>query len=209
MSTQRTSTRMPEKMSTSRTELDDLLAAQSVGHVGLVDGDTPVVLPTLVARRGDDLLIHGSTGSHWMRRLADGRPACVTVTEIGGIVVARSAFESSMIYRSAMIFGAFTVVGSDKQEALDVLTDRVIPGRADEVRPSTAKELAATLVLAMPIRTWTLRISDDWPDDPPSDVAGPSWAGQIRFGRTPATALPAPDLDARIVLPTSVHDLVD
>ena len=102
------------------------------------------------------------------RALADGADACVTVTRLDAVVVARSAFESSMHYRSAVLFGRCeALAGDDKEGALDVIVDKLIPGRRDEVRPSTAKELAATLVLAMPIDQWSLKVSDGWPDDPP------------------------------------------
>ncbi|MCB1993709.1 MAG: pyridoxamine 5'-phosphate oxidase family protein [Geminicoccaceae bacterium] len=202
------STRIPERMSTSRAELDALLDSQYLAHVGLsVDGE-PVVFPTLFARDGDRLLIHGSTGSRWLRGLAAGASACVTVTEVGGIVVARSAFESSIVYRSAMIFGTFTVA-SDQVAALGILTDNVLPGRTGEVRPSTGKELAATMALELPIEAWSLRASDHWPEDPPEDVAGAAWAGIVRYGPRPALAHAAPDLAAGIAVPPSVQSLTD
>ncbi len=199
-------TRMPDRMSTSRAELDALLDAQYLAHVGLTVEGEPVVFPTLCARDGDRLLIHGSTGSRWMRSLADGASACVTVTDVGGIVVARSAFESSMIYRSALLFGTFTEV-ADKGAALVLLTDHVLPDRSREVRASTAKELAATMVLQLPIDQWSLRLNDHWPEDPPEDVAGPAWAGLVRFGPAPVTAEPAPDLRSGIAVPGSVAAL--
>ena len=200
-------TRMPDQMSTSRTELDALLDSQYLAHVGLVADDGPVVFPTLFARDGDRLLIHGSTGSRWLRSLAAGATACVTVTDVGGIVVARSAFESSIVYRSAMVFGTFTPA-TDQVAALAVLTDHVLPGRSTEVRPSTPKELAATLALEMPIDQWSLRASDHWPEDPPEDIAGDAWAGIVRYGPRPAIAEQAPDLAPGIPVPPSVRSLI-
>lgn len=198
-------TRLPEKGSTDRAKLDDLLDASVVGHLGFVVEEQPVVLPTAIARDGDRVLIHGSTGSRWMRHVAAGAPVAVGVTAVDGLVVARSAFESSMHYRSAVIFGACTpLAGDDKRAALDVLTDHLLPGRVDEVRPPTAKELAATLVLAVPLATWSLKVSDGWPEDPPVDIAGPAWAGvvpqQLAYGRPRA----APDLPSGIPVPPSV-----
>ncbi len=195
---------MPERMSTSRADLDALLDSQFLAHVSLAPDGDPVVFPTLIARDGDHVLIHGSTGSRWMRALAGGVPACVAVTDVGGIVVARSAFESSIVYRSAMLFGTFSAA-PDPAAAQAILTNRILPGRTDEVRPSTAKELAATMTLQMPIDQWSLRASDDWPEDPDSDVAGDSWAGIVRFGAPTVTVEPAPDLRPGIDVPDSVH----
>lgn len=201
-------TRMPELMSRDRAALDDLLDAVIVAHVAYTAEDgTPGVLPTAVARWGDELIAHGSTGSRWMR-LVDGAPAAVSIAAVDGVVVARSAFESSLVYRSAVLFGSFRRLdGENKRDALDALTNRLIPGRAAEVRPSTNKELAATLLLAMPIDEWSLRISDDWPEDDDEDVAGPAWAGQVRFGHSIEQILPAPNLRADIPVPASVNTL--
>lgn len=196
-------TRMPERMSASRTELDDLLDSQLLGHVGVATDGEPAVFPTLIARDGDRLLLHGSTGSRWMRAAAEGAPVCVSVTEVGGIIVARSAFESSVVYRSAMIFGTCRRA-PDQEAALAVLTNRVLPGRTTEVRPSTPKEYAATMALELPIDQWSLRVNDHWPEDPPEDVAGDSWAGVIRLGPAPAVIESAPDLRGDIPVPPSV-----
>ncbi len=201
-------TRMPEKGVDHRAQLDALIDQEYVGHVGVVRDGGPVVIPTGVARDGDRLLVHGSTGSGWLRELAAGADACVTVTSLGGIVVARSAFESSFHYRSAVVFGRFTVLeGEDKQAALDVLVEKFVPGRLAEVRASTAKELAATIVLAMPIEQWSLRVSEQWPEDPPDDVAGEAWAGVVPLRTVFGEPRPAPDLRPGIPVPASVSTL--
>ncbi len=197
---------MPELMSHDRGQLDALLASAVVGHVAFVSQDgRPAVLPTAVALSRDHLVVHGSTGSRWMRLVA-GVPAAVSVTAVDGVIVARSTFESSLAYRSAVVFGSFQVLeGVGKAAALDALIDRLLPGRTAEVRPSTAKELAATLVLAMPLDEWSLRVSDGWADDPVDDVAGPAWAGQVHFGERPIAISPAPDLAAGTAVPRSVE----
>ena len=203
-----TITRLPEKAVTDRSVLDALLDEEYVGHVGVVRDGHPVVVPTAIARDGDRLLVHGSTGSGWMRALAAGADACVTVTSLGGIVVARSTFESSMHYRSAVLFGRFTALqGDDKARALDAIVEKLIPGRGAEVRASTAKELAATLVLSLPIEQWSLKVSDGWPDDDPSDVEGDAWAGVVPLRLIPGDPLPAPDLRPGIDVPPSVRTL--
>jgi nitroimidazol reductase NimA-like FMN-containing flavoprotein (pyridoxamine 5'-phosphate oxidase superfamily) len=205
-------TRIREKGSADRAALDALLDSCILGHFGTVDeAGGPVVIPTAVVRDCDTVLAHGSTGSPWMRRLAAGAPACLTVTELEGVVVARSAFESSLHYRSAVLFGSCTVVtdAAAKDRALDLITERLIPGRNAEIRRPRKSELAATLVLALPIVEWSLKISDGWPDDPDDDVAGDAWAGvvpqKIRHGVPRA----APDLRGGIAVPPSVLRLAD
>jgi nitroimidazol reductase NimA-like FMN-containing flavoprotein (pyridoxamine 5'-phosphate oxidase superfamily) len=203
-------TRLSEKASTDRADLDALLDAARICHVGLVADGHPLVIPTAIARDGERILVHGSTGAGWMRRLAAGADACVTVTALDGLVVARSAFESSMHYRSAVLFGTFSPVGAaEKLRALDRLTDALIAGRSAEVRRPTARELSATLVLTMPIQRWSVKLSAKWPEDPESDVAGDTWAGVVpmRVGYGPAEN--APDLQPGIAVPASVSALVD
>jgi nitroimidazol reductase NimA-like FMN-containing flavoprotein (pyridoxamine 5'-phosphate oxidase superfamily) len=203
-------TRMPEKGVRDLEQLHALLDSQYVGHVGLVRDGQPLVVPTGLARDGDRLLVHGSTGSGWMRLLAEGADACVTVTSLHGVVVARSTFESSFHYRSAVLFGTFTALhGDDKRAALDVVAEHFIPGRTGEVRATTAKELAATSVLAMPIDVWSLRVSEQWPEDEPSDVEGDAWAGVVPMRTAFDAPLPAPDLRAGIDVPSSVRHLGD
>ncbi len=200
--------RLPRTMSTDRAALDALLASTVVGHVAFVTAEgEPAVLPTAVVRRGDELVVHGSTGSRWMR-LASGSPAVVSIAVVDGVVVARSAFESSLLYRSAVLFGRFrTLRGAEQSAALDAITERLIPGRVPEVRPSSRKELAATLVLAMPIDEWSLRVSDGGPAPPAEDGAGPAWAGTVRFGKRPTGVADAPDLRDGIPVPPSIAAL--
>jgi nitroimidazol reductase NimA-like FMN-containing flavoprotein (pyridoxamine 5'-phosphate oxidase superfamily) len=202
-------TRLPERGSTDRGALDALLDTVHIGHFGVTDetGD-PVVLPTLVVRDGDRVLAHGSTGSPWMRRLAAGAPTCLTVTAHDAVVVARSAFESSMRYRSAVLFGTCTALAGDaKLRALDVVTDALIPGRVQELRRPLPREVAATLVLALPIAQWSLKASHEWPDDAAEDVAGEAWAGVVPVHTRYGDPMPAPDLRAGIPVPPSVRRL--
>jgi uncharacterized protein len=196
---------MPEMMSADRADLDALLDQTVLGHIAFTDEDgSPVALPSVVVRWEDRILTHGSTGSRWLRRIASGVPAAVSVGKVDGIVVARSAYESSLLYRSAVLFGSFSPLdGEEKLAALDVLTDRLLPGRTAEVRRPSNKELAATTMLALPIGEWSVRVSDGWPEDPEADVAGPAWGGHIRFGEPPATVAGAPDLRAGIAVPPS------
>lgn len=201
-------TRFPDKAVPDRAELDRLLEDVYLAHVAV---DTPggvVAMPTAIARDGDRVIIHGSTGSRWMRSLAAGARTSVTVTALDAIVVARSSFENSFHYRSAVLFGAFTPLeGVAKVAAVDTLVDRIVPGRSLEVRTPTKRELAATLVLALQIETWTLKVSDRWPTDLAEDVAGDAWAGILPLEATVGEPVPAPDLRTGVPLPASVHAL--
>jgi nitroimidazol reductase NimA-like FMN-containing flavoprotein (pyridoxamine 5'-phosphate oxidase superfamily) len=201
-------TRLRDLQVEDRSALDSLIDGTLVGHVGLVVDDGPVVVPTAVARENDSLLVHGSTGSRWMRALARGTPACVAVTALDGVIVARSTFESSMRYRSAVLYGRFDRLGGARKErALGVIVDKLIPGRAAEVRPSTAAELNRTMVLSMPITTWSLKVSDGWPEDSQPDVEGPAWAGVVPLTLRALPPQPAPDLRSGIPVPPSVAAL--
>lgn len=202
--------RLAEKQTTSRDALDELLAATPLATVALVRDGHPVVFPTGFTRIDDDLVIHGSTGSPWMRALAAGAPAAVSVTALDGVMVARSGFESSFRYRSAVLFGVFEQVpDADKVASLDALTDAFIPGRVAELRPSTRKEVAATLALRLTIGTdnWSLKVSAGWPDDPDEDVAGDAWAGVVPMSIAYGAPQPAPDLRPGIPVPGSVRAL--
>jgi nitroimidazol reductase NimA-like FMN-containing flavoprotein (pyridoxamine 5'-phosphate oxidase superfamily) len=205
-----TVTRLREKQRTDRAELDALLDAVHVGHVGFTDAaGLPRVIPSAVVRDGDRVLTHGSTGAPWLRRLAAGAPVCLAVTAMDGLVVARSAFESSIHYRSAVLFGTCRVLGEDeKPAALDLITEALIPGRVSELRRPTPRELAATTVLALPIDEWSLKVSHGWPEDPDEDVAGDAWAGVLPLRPRYGAPLPAPDLRPGIPVPPSVLALV-
>ena len=124
-------------------------------------------------------------------------------------MVARSAFESSIRYRSAVVFGSCTPVTEDKERFLDLVTEALIPGRTAEVRRPTKAELAATLVLALPLDDWSLKISAGWPEDEDDDVAGPAWAGVVPVHESYAAPLAAPDLRDGIDVPPSVRALTD
>ncbi len=201
-------TRLREKQTTARAALDELLDSTPLATVALVRDGHPVAFPTGFARLADDLVIHGSTGSPWMRALAAGAQTSVSVTALDGVVVARSGFESSFHYRSAALFGSFAVVADeDKRRYLDVLTDSFIPGRVAELRAGTTRELAATLVLRLPITgaNWSLKVSAGWPEDPESDVVAGAWAGVVPLSVHYGPPQRAPDCPPGTPLPASVQ----
>ena len=184
--------RIPEKAVEDRTVLNAILDAGLVAHVGIVDASgQPYVVPVAYARDGDRLLFHGSTGSRLFRQLADGAPTCVTVTLLDGLVLARSAFESSMHYRGAMALGTCTVLeGVERDDALRLISDHLLPGRWDDIRPPSKKELAATLVLALPLDEASAKVSDSMPADDPQDLDRPVWGGVVPIRETFGTPVP-------------------
>lgn len=201
-------TRLPEKQSHELAELHRLLDDTYLGHVAHRDGDGVSVTPTAVARLGDLLVWHGSTGSRWMRLLTAGEPVAVGVTQLDGVVVARSRFESSFWYRSAVVRGRpVALEGEEKLRALDAVVERITPGRVAETRDSDARELAATMVLAVTLDDWVLKVSDKWPEDTAADLAGDAWAGVVPLKTEHGAPLPAPDLRPGIDVPPSVREL--
>lgn len=197
--------RLADKQVRDRTALDRLLGCTLVAHAAVVDEGQPYVLPVAIAPDGDRVLCHGSTASRLFRALADGAPTCLTVTVVDGLVLARSQFESSMHYRSAVLIGRCTrLEGADKARALHVLTEHLMPGRSRDARQPSTKELAATTVLAMPLDEWSLKVSDGAPDDDPADLARPVWAGTVALHHAWGAATPASDLVAPMQVPSYI-----
>ena len=176
--------RLPEKAQTDVEALYSVLDSGLVAHVGVIDHGQPIVIPVGYARDRDTLLIHGSSASRLFTLLASGVPACVTVTRLDGLVLARSLFESSMNYRCAMVFGtAARLSGQAEVDALKVVTEHLMPGRWDDARQPTTKELKATMTLSLPLDECSVKISEGPPDDLDEDLesdAGKTiWAGHI------------------------------
>jgi nitroimidazol reductase NimA-like FMN-containing flavoprotein (pyridoxamine 5'-phosphate oxidase superfamily) len=186
-----------------RRVLDAVLDDALVAHVAVVRDGLPLVLPFACARDGDSLLLHGSTASGLMR-LASGQPVCVAVTHVDGLVFARTTFESSMHYRAAVVHGtAVALSGAEKERALVVLSDHLFPGRSAEVRVSSARELAATLVLRVPLTQASVKVSDGPPEseDEPDSV----WAGVLPLALTASEPVPAEYVPAAVPVPPSVR----
>ena len=155
-------------------------------HVGFVVDGAPVVIPTIHWRDGDTLYFHGSAASRMLRSLKNGVDACVTVTLLDGLVLARSAFHHSMNYRSVVVFGTAREVGEDeKVRALESLVEHVVRGRSKDIRQPNQKELRQTLVLAMPIDEASAKIRTGGPVDDEEDYAMPIWAGVLPLRMVP------------------------
>jgi nitroimidazol reductase NimA-like FMN-containing flavoprotein (pyridoxamine 5'-phosphate oxidase superfamily) len=200
-------TRLAERQATDRQALYDVLDAGLVAHIGLVRDGLPVVLPVGYARSGDYLLLHGSTGGGLLRAATDGAPLAVTVTLLDGLVYARSLFDSSMNYRSTMICGsAQPLHGQDKIEGLRQLSEHLMPGRWAEVRPPTTRELAATLVLRLPLDEASVKIrASGATTDPQDGEARDVWAGVLPLTVCAGAPAASQDTPGHINPPASVH----
>lgn len=201
-----TLTRKPDRGSSSRDRLDALLDDELVGTLAtVVDGD-PWAVPLLFARDDDRLLLHGSTGAGALRHVTAGAPIAFCVIAIDGVVVAESTFESSANYRSAVLRGHVrNLRGDERARALDRLSERILPGRTTEVRPSTPKEWAATLAMELPITdgSWLYKERTGGPGEPAEEHQ--AWCGVVPMTRTFGEPEPAPWSVG--VVPASVHAL--
>jgi nitroimidazol reductase NimA-like FMN-containing flavoprotein (pyridoxamine 5'-phosphate oxidase superfamily) len=162
--------------------IDAILDEAIVCHIGVVQEDgSPMVLPTLYARDGDVLYVHGSPASRLLRAGKKGVDVCLTVMLLDGFVMAKSAFHHSINYRSVVVFGTAEEVTDDaeKARALELLVDHVHPGRSAECRAPNAKELKATLVLRLPLDEASAKVREGGPIDDEEDLALPWWAGVI------------------------------
>ncbi len=201
--------RLPERSVHERAAAHAVLDAALVGHVAVVQDGQPYVLPVAFARRDDAVVFHGSTGSRLMRALADGQPTCFTATLVDGLVLARSAFESSMNYRSIMVLGiAHRLTGDEELDALRTISEHLLPGRWAEIRHPSAKERAATLTLELPLDECSVKIRTGGPADLPEDLADPAlrgvWAGDVPIVESFSTPVPSPDLAPEVPVPEYV-----
>ncbi|MFM6940987.1 MAG: pyridoxamine 5'-phosphate oxidase family protein [Candidatus Planktophila sp.] len=189
-----------------REAVNSLLDSEYVAHVGFIDADVnePFVIPMAYARDNDRILLHGSTGSRLMMQLAKGAQMCVTVTKLNAIIVAKSAFNSSMNYESVMIFGVGKrLEDSEKLAAMDLVTEALIPGMVRYARPTTAKEAAGTMIIELPIEKYSLKSRTGGVMDEPEDKDVAIWSGILPLRRTYGEAETAPD-SAQVAIPAHI-----
>ncbi len=204
--------RLAERQVVDPSVLDEILAEALIAHVAAILDGTPVVLPFACAPDGDAVLLHGSTGAGLLRACAAGHPISVAITHLDGLVVARSAFDNSMNYRCAVILGVPEVLtGADKERALRVLTDHLLPGRSGEVRESTAKETAATLVLRLPLTEVSVKVRAAAATTNPSDDGEDQsvWAGVLPIAARASSPLPSRGMPSDVAVPRSVMGASD
>jgi uncharacterized protein len=172
--------REPHRGRYDRETIDAILDEGLICHLGFEVEGQPFVIPTLHARVGDTLYVHGSSASRALRHAGSGAPVCVTVTIFDGLVLAKSVFNHSVNYRSAVVFGTARVVpDEEKREALRALTDQLVPGRWEEARQPTDQELKATWILALPIEEASAKVRTGGPEDEPEDLDLPVYAGVV------------------------------
>ena|SRR5579862_4587979 len=203
--------RNPKKGRYERSTVEQILDRGLVAHVAFVDGGEPVCIPMLYTRIGGAIYVHGSRASRAIRLLAAGRPACLTVTLTQGLVLARSAFEHSANYESVVAFGRFEPIDdpAERLAALAAFTNKLLPGRWDEVRQPSAKELKATTILALPIDEASAKVRYGPPDDDDSeDAALDVWAGEIPLLTSFGEPIASPGLRAGIPTPASIRALL-
>ncbi|MDQ0785804.1 pyridoxamine 5'-phosphate oxidase family protein [Streptomyces sp. B3I8] len=216
-------TRSPDRASYDRELVHSILDEAYVCHLGFVRDGAPVVLPTLFARVGERLYVHGSTGSRPLRmagrgagrtqereqeqvQAAPGLPVCLTVTHVDGLVLARSAFHHSINYRSVVVHGVAVQVTDpeEKRAALDALVDHVVPGRAADSRPANVKELAATAVLRVDLTEVSAKLRTGGVNDEPEDLGLPYWAGVVPVRPAYGAPLADPELAPGTAVPEYV-----
>jgi nitroimidazol reductase NimA-like FMN-containing flavoprotein (pyridoxamine 5'-phosphate oxidase superfamily) len=188
--------RYPDRASYDAETIHVILDAAFLAHVGFNLNGQPFVIPTLFGREGDTLYLHGSAASRMLRELETGVPACVTVTLVDGLVLARSAFHHSMNYRSVVAFGTARKIDglAQKTHAMRAISEHLIAGRWDDVRPPNEKELGATLVLAFSIEEASAKTRTGPPVDDEQDQALPVWAGVLPLQRMAQPPIPDPRL---------------
>jgi hypothetical protein len=198
--------RLPDRARYDRATVNAILDEGLVCQVGFEDEGQPYVIPSVYARQGDRLVIHGSAASRMVKVLAAGAPACVTVTLLDGLVLARSAFHHSMNYRSVVVLGrAREIVDPDeKRRALEAVVEHVAPGRAGSVRAPNGKELRATRVVAIPLDEASAKVRTGPPKDDEEDYELPVWAGELPLRLQPLALVPDPRLGPAIPTPPHV-----
>lgn len=200
--------RKVDRGATDRAALYGVLDEGMICHIGFVDGGSPVVIPTSYGRDGDTVYLHGSTGTRLLRRLAEGRPLCLTVTLVDGLVLARSVMHHSMNYRSAVVFGAARPVtdADERARAFEVIVEHLVPGRWAEARHPTRKEAAATAVLAVELTEASVKLRTGPPNDDDDDLDLPVWAGVVPLTQQAGPPIAAAALSTEVSTPAYVAD---
>jgi hypothetical protein len=203
--------RMPQRADYSAETIRAILDEALICHLGFVADGQPFVIPTLQVRIGDRIVVHGSAASRTLRAAGGGIQVCVEATLMDGLVLARSAFHHSLNYRSVVIFGQATVVidNAAKVEASRALVEKIAPGRWADIRPPSAKELAATTFLSIPIDEASAKVATGGRIDDAEDLEMGAWAGVVPMRLVAMEPIADATLRAGIAMPSHVHDIAD
>jgi nitroimidazol reductase NimA-like FMN-containing flavoprotein (pyridoxamine 5'-phosphate oxidase superfamily) len=202
--------RLPKRGAHDRETIDAILDEAMVCHLGFVHDGRPAVIPTLHARVGDEVVIHGSAASRALRTLATGVEVCLTATLIDGLVLARSAFHHSVNYRSVVLYGTARPLTEPEEleRALEAFTEKLVPGRWADVRWPTRQELKGTAALALPIAEGSAKVRTGPPIDDDEDYALGMWAGTVPMRIETLDPVPDPQLREGIEPPPYLSALV-
>ena len=183
--------RLPARGAYDRETVHAILDEGLICHVGFVFEGSPFVIPTGYGRDGDRLLVHGSAASRMLRALSAGAEACITVTLVDGLVLARSAFHQSMNYRSVVVLAKGTLIDQPegKMDALRVITERLVPSRWGGVRQPTPQEMKGTTVISFSIAEASAKVRIGPPKDDAEDYTLPTWAGVLPLTLTPGAPI--------------------
>lgn len=185
--------RLPELALYEKAVLYSIIDAAYVCHISFYDGESSHVIPTACWRDGDRLYVHGSNGGRLIRQLTSAKEAAVAITHLDGLVLAKSAFNHAMNYRSAIIYGRFNAVNDEveKRRLMDVFMRLIAPGREGDARPGNAKEFAATTILGIALDEAAAKVRTGGPIDDESDLDLPIWAGVLPMVTLPHTPIAA------------------
>jgi nitroimidazol reductase NimA-like FMN-containing flavoprotein (pyridoxamine 5'-phosphate oxidase superfamily) len=199
--------RKPGRGSYARELVHAILDEALICHVGFVQDRQPYVVPTIHARVGETLFLHGARGNRTLKALVDGTPCCVTVTLVDELVLARAALHHSLNYRSVMVLGTAREVSDpdEKRIALQAVVEHIAPGRPDEIRGPDETDLKSTNVLAVEIEEASAKVRTGPPADDEADLELPYWAGQLPLTRGTGEPIPAPDLTGDLPVPEHVR----
>ncbi len=204
--------RLPKRGAYDRPTIDAILDEALVAHLAFTGEEgQPYAIPTLHARVGDEVWVHGSAASRTLRTLGGGAPACLTVTLIDGLVLARAIFNHSMNYRSVIVLGEARAVTDpeEKRVALAAFAERIAPGRWADARPPTPQELKATSILALPLDEASAKVRTGPPVDGDADHALDVWAGVVPMRLVRGEPVPDPALRSGIEVPRYLREARD
>lgn len=200
--------RKPDRGHFDRHIIYPIIDEALICHVGFEEDGQPYVIPTLHARLDDSLILHGAKASRMLKHIQAGHPVCATFTLVDGLVLARSVFNHSMNYRSAVVFGTGRLIEAEDEKwlALEALTEHIARGRWAEARQPTIKEMNATTVVSITIDQASAKIRTGPPGDDEEDYALPIWAGVLPMREQAGVPDPDPRLTEGIPVPGSVRD---
>ena len=199
--------RIPERGHYDSSTIYPIIDEAMICHVGFIHDDQPFVIPTLHARQGDMILLHGAKGSRLLRHIESGGDVCISITLVDGIVLARSVFHHSINYRSVVVFGkGKKIVGDDARlQALQAFTERLLPGRWEDARPPNAVELKQTTIVAVAIDSASAKVRTGPPKDEEDDLDLPVWAGVLPLRQASGDPIADPLLKEGVEVPEYIR----